>query len=49
MEIPEDVYEALKEFIIQREGDIEDESENFDILEPVLAWIRARGERPHIQ
>ena len=49
MEIPEDVYEALKEFIIQREGDIEDESENFDILEPVLDWIRARDKHPPIQ
>ena len=49
MEIPEEVYEALKEFIIQREGDIEDEMENFDILEPVLDWIRARDEHPVIQ
>lgn len=49
MNIPEDVYESLEEFIYQRESDIEDESENFDILAPVLAWIRARQSETPIQ
>ena len=40
MEIPEEVYEALKEFVIQRESDIDLEMENFDILKPVLDWIK---------
>ncbi len=49
MKIPEDVYEALKEFIDQRESDIEDETENFYILAPVLAWIRARQSKTPTQ
>ena len=40
MEIPKEIYEALKEFVLQHESDIELEMENFDILKPVLDWIK---------
>jgi len=40
MEIPKEVYEALKEFISQRESDITQETENFELLAPVLDWIK---------
>ena len=40
MEIPKEVYEALRDFVIQRESDIHLEMENFDLLKPVLDWIK---------